>query len=166
MNFRKPFNPAPSGVGFSVKLNTMELREIEISYGKSRPLQSDIVHKSADAEVLFRKEWRSIDIVESAYAIYLNTNSQVIGIQRVGLGGTRVTTFDIKVVFGTALKALADRVIIAHNHPSGSLKPSRSDCNLTTQFKKAGEILDIVLLDHLILTPDNGYYSFKDDGFF
>lgn len=166
MNFRKPLNPAPSGVGFSIKLNTMEIREIEISYGPSKPIKSDVIRQSADAEEIFRKEWRGIDMVESAYVLYMKINSQIIGIQRVGQGGTKIAIIDPKVVFGTALKALADRIILAHNHPSGSLKPSKSDYNLTDRFRKGGEILDIELTDHLILTPDNGYFSFRDDGFF
>lgn len=165
MNFKTSLNPAPSGVGFSIKLNKTELREIEISYGKSRPISSDIIRKSADAEQIFRKEWRGMDVVESAYVLYLKINSQILGIQRIGQGGTKSAIVDPKVIFGTALKALADRIIIAHNHPSNSLKPSQADHKLTEKIKEAGKLLDIELLDHLILIPENGYYSFKDEGY-
>lgn len=166
MSFKAPKAPVTPGFSFSVKLHKMELREIEISYSSAKPVWSDIITGSSDAEALFRSCWHNMDMVESAYVIHLKTNNQVLGIQKIGMGGTRATVVDPKVIFGTALKALGAAIILAHNHPSGGLKPSKHDQTLTSRIHKAGEILDIKLLDHLILTPESGYYSFKDDGYF
>jgi len=63
----------------------------------------------------------------------------------------------------TALKGAATGIILSHNHPSGNLQPSPSDIKLTEKFKQAGKILDIEILDHLILSPDDAYYSFADE---
>ncbi len=67
------------------------------------------------------------------------------------------------MVFATALKCLATSMIIAHNHPSGTLIPSQADLNLTKKIAEAGKLLDIALLDHIILT-EGSYYSFRDEG--
>lgn len=105
-----------------------------------------------------------MDVVESAYLIHLKTNNQVLGVQRLAIGGTRATVIDPKLVFATALKALSAGIILAHNHPSGNLAPSQSDRALTERLFKGAKLLDMKLLDHLILTPDGGYYSFADEG--
>ncbi len=68
-----------------------------------------------------------------------------------------------RVLFAVALKATATALIIAHNHPSGNLRPSEQDINLTQKIKHGGMLLDIKLHDHLILT-DSRYYSFQDEG--
>lgn len=76
-------------------------------------------------------------------------------------GSVAGCTCDTRTVFGIALKVNASAIIIAHNHPSGNLKPSKADIKLTHQFNKAGKILELQLLDHLIITRE-GYYSFAD----
>ena len=70
---------------------------------------------------------------------------------------------DPKLIFSAALKATASSVIICHNHPSGNLKPSQADIRLTQKLVKAGEILELSVLDHLIITKE-GYYSLADEG--
>jgi DNA repair protein RadC len=70
---------------------------------------------------------------------------------------------DLKIAFAAALKARASGILLAHNHPSGNLQPSPEDIKLTNKFRKAAEILDIRVLDHLILSPDDTYYSFADN---
>lgn len=81
----------------------------------------------------------------------------------ISKGGVSGTVVDLKIVFAAALKGRASSIILAHNHPSGNLKPSQADIELTRKFRKAGEILDISVLDHLILSPDGDYYSFADE---
>ena len=73
------------------------------------------------------------------------------------------TVVDAKVIFAAALKCRACAIILAHNHPSTNPQPSRADIELTNKLKKAGELLDLPILDHLIITP-HGYYSFADEG--
>jgi DNA repair protein RadC len=101
--------------------------------------------------------------VEEFWVILLNQSSFVIKKMKVGIGGMTSTLADVRVVFKLALENMATGIIVAHNHPSGTTKPSKSDEELTWKFKEAGEVLDITLWDHLIFT-DNGYYSFADEG--
>jgi DNA repair protein RadC len=68
------------------------------------------------------------------------------------------------MILATALKSLSSSIVVAHNHPSGSLKPSQNDISLTRKIKEACGLVDIQMLVHLILTPANEYYSFADEG--
>ena len=94
--------------------------------------------------------------------LLLNNSNEVLGIHTLSKGSTKGTVVDLKLLFAIALKSNATAIIIAHNHPSGTLKPSRSDLELTTKIKKSAELLDINLLDHLIMTKDE-FYSFVDN---
>jgi DNA repair protein RadC len=88
-----------------------------------------------------------------------------LGITTISKGGISGSLMDMKVVFQYALKANACGVIIAHNHPSGNMTPSESDLKITRKIKEAGDILDIQLLDHIILTPEEDIYtSLADEG--
>ena len=77
-------------------------------------------------------------------------------------GGISETIVDIRLLLKSALQCGATAIIVAHNHPSGVLKPSTSDIKLTQKIKKAGENMDIKLLDHLIIS-EKGYFSFADE---
>ena len=70
---------------------------------------------------------------------------------------------DVKLLLASAIKANTSSIIVAHNHPSGNLKPSENDLRLTRRIKEGAKLLDITLLDHVIVTKDT-YYSFADDG--
>jgi DNA repair protein RadC len=87
----------------------------------------------------------------------------VLGIFEVSSGGVTGTVADPKLIFVAALKANACAIVISHNHPSGNLKPSQQDEQLTQKINQAGKFLDIKLLDHIIVTSE-GYYSFADEG--
>lgn len=78
-------------------------------------------------------------------------------------GGISNTIVDPRIIFLKALEVQATALVLCHNHPSGSLRPSRADEELTAKLKKAGLLLDIKVVDHLIVS-DEGYYSFADDG--
>jgi DNA repair protein RadC len=104
-----------------------------------------------------------IDIRERIKVMYLNNANKIIGFYELGSGGYTATVADMKLLFVVAFLCGASNFIVAHNHPSGNLKPSTSDIELTKKIKKAGRVLDINLLDHLILTKDS-YYSFADEG--
>ena len=73
------------------------------------------------------------------------------------------TVVDVRMIFTTALNCLATAIIIAHNHPSGTLQPSEADKAITRRIKEASKTLDISVLDHLIIT-DEDFYSFADNG--
>ena len=80
------------------------------------------------------------------------------------MGGLMGTVVDLRLLYAVALKGLAAGLILSHNHPSGSQRPSGADEKLTQKIKKAGELFDIKVLDHLIIMPDGKYFSFSDNG--
>ncbi len=88
------------------------------------------------------------------------------GIYQLSSGGITGTVVDIRLLFAVVLKSISVGIILCHNHPSGKLKPSETDIQITRKIKNASEYLDIKLLDHLILTPDGSYFSFADNGLF
>jgi DNA repair protein RadC len=100
---------------------------------------------------------------EEFWILLLNRANKVIGKQRVGTGGFTGTVADPRIIFKTALEHSAVALILSHNHPSGNLKPSAEDLNLTKKLNEAGKFLDIPILDHLII-GESSYYSFADEG--
>lgn len=99
---------------------------------------------------------------EEFWVILLKRNNEVIGKERVGIGGLSGTIADPKIIFKKALEALAGGIILVHNHPSGNKQPSESDILLTRKLKSAGELLEIPIHDHIIFT-DRDYFSFADE---
>lgn len=99
---------------------------------------------------------------EEFWVLLLNRSNMVIKKQLVSSGGVTGTVADPKIIFKYALEELACGIILIHNHPSGNLKPSQADINLTKKMKEAGRLLEIPVLDHLIFT-DNSYFSFADE---
>ena len=100
---------------------------------------------------------------EFFWIVMLNRANQVIKKQNVSWGGVSGTVVDPKVIFKLALENLASAIILVHNHPSGNLKPSESDIQITQKLKASGKMLEIPVLDHIIFT-DERYYSFADEG--
>lgn len=98
---------------------------------------------------------------EQFFVILLNRGNRVIKCIQVSKGGVAGTVADPKLIFKPAIEALASGLILAHNHPSGNLKPSTADIKLTEQLVAAGKMLEITVLDHLIIAG-NDYYSFAD----
>jgi DNA repair protein RadC len=84
--------------------------------------------------------------------------------ERLVSGGLSGTVTDVDLIFQGAIKANASGIEVCHYHPSGILNPSESDTKITRKIKEAGNLMDIQLLDHLILTMDGSYYSFADNG--
>lgn len=101
--------------------------------------------------------------VEEFWVLLLNRANKILKKVQISRGGVSGTVVDPKVVFKAALEQLASAMILVHNHPSGTLKPSNEDITITRKLKEAGKLLDIPVLDHLIFT-DNGYVSFRDEG--
>jgi len=144
-----------------------KVNEIKISYQeKLQTLQSENIKSSEDAANLLFDHWdkNTIGLHESFKILLLNNSNKVKGIYELSSGGITGTVVDIRLLFAVVLKSISVGIILAHNHPSGKLKPSETDIHLTQKIKNASEYLDIKLLDHLILTPDNSYFSFADNG--
>ncbi|WP_104735674.1 RadC family protein [Hanstruepera ponticola] len=99
---------------------------------------------------------------EEFWIIYLNNSNKVIQKQQLSKGGITGTLVDVRLVLKMALELGATGIILAHNHPSGTLKPSEADKQITQKLKYAGESLDIKVLDHLIIT-EKAYFSFADE---
>jgi DNA repair protein RadC len=93
----------------------------------------------------------------------LNRCNRVLGIYELSSSGITGTVADVRLITTAALKANAVAIFLSHNLPSGKLKPSRADEELTRKIKEAGKYLDIQVLDHVIVTSE-GYYSFADEG--
>lgn len=141
------------------------LAEIEVSYKtKVKASERRLITSSKDVESVLREIWSyNIELKEEFYILLLNRANKVLGWYKISEGGTVGTVVDPKLIFSIALKALASSIILAHNHPSGNLRPSDQDIMLTKKMKESGILLEIPVLDHLILTTE-GYYSFGDEG--
>lgn len=106
-----------------------------------------------------------LDVREEFIAVFLNQAKNTVGYYRVGVGGMTSVVVDIRLLFRAALECGATAMVVAHNHPSGNLTPSREDDKITIKIKEAGVLLDIRLLDHMILTNSkDNYYSYADEG--
>lgn len=124
--------------------------------------EKPVITSSNSAYQIFRNHLSDLR-TEEFWAIFLNQSNKVIHISQLTQGGINQSIVDVRVLFKTALDHFSTAIIIAHNHPSGNLKPSREDIDITQQIKAAGNMLNIQLLDHLIITQ-NSYFSFADDG--
>lgn len=122
----------------------------------------DKVTTSADAYELMRGMLEDLPH-EEFWLLLLDRANQVIGRRQVGRGGFHGTVADPKVIFRSVLEHQASGVILFHNHPSGQLRPSEADVQLTRKLVAGGRVLDIAVLDHLIVAS-TGFYSFADQG--
>lgn len=143
-------------------MNYLKIPEITVSF-------RDMV-KVSDRKAIYSKE-NAVNIFkeifedfmehhEEVWAMYLNKANKVIGVSQISKGGISGTIIDTRIILQTALKSSASSIIIAHNHPSGNLKPSDDDVKITRKLKDACQIMDITLLDHIILTREN-HFSFS-----
>jgi DNA repair protein RadC len=140
--------------------------EIELTYTpKVKNSERPVVLNAEGAIIVFRQNWDigKISLVEQFKIILLNRAHKVLGILHLSSGGMTATVADVRLIFAAAIKASAVSIVLAHNHPSGSLKPSQADMELTQKIKLAGNVLDVVLLDHLIISSE-GFFSFADEG--
>ncbi|MCU0405361.1 MAG: JAB domain-containing protein [Ignavibacteriaceae bacterium] len=141
--------------------------EVILTYKtKINPIDRTRVASSKDAYQLLFDSWNknTIEYVEEFKILLMNRSNAVLGILSVSKGGISGTVTDIRLIFQAALKSNASGIIVCHNHPSGNVYPSESDRNITQKIKEAGNFMDIQLLDHLIILPVEGYFSFADEG--
>lgn len=142
-----------------------ELSEISISYKPSYKFsERPMVASSYDVSKVFRTAWSDdICYCEEFVILLLSRANRVLGVSRLSRGGIAGTVVDVRNIMQAALMANAASIILCHNHPSGNLKPSQADLNLTRKIKEAASLFDISVLDHLILS-DESYLSFADEG--
>ena len=104
-----------------------------------------------------------INVNEFVFILYLNKRNKVIAVTNLAIGGIDMTVMDVRLVCGLGLKCGASAIIVAHNHPTGNLQPSEADRQIGRRIKEVGVLLQINALDFLIITSNNGYYSFADN---
>jgi len=122
------------------------------------------VLKVDNSKVVYEEFYHLSDLRhEEFWVMLLSRSNEVMDKQKVSSGGVSGTVADARMIFKSAIQRLASAIILVHNHPSGNLKPSQADIDLTKKLKDAGALLDVAVLDHLIVA-DSGYYSFADEG--
>lgn len=150
----------------NMKAATNYLNEITIQYEK-KLFGNFAVKTSKDAEIIAREIYAitgsKIEVKEYFFILLINRAHGVLGFVKLSEGGICGTLVDTRLAFASALKGLATGIILLHNHPSGNVNPSETDIQLTRKFRKIGELHDIAILDHIIITA-TGYYSFEDNG--
>ena len=150
-----------------MKTQQTKIAEVQLIY-KSKVKASDRkkITCSRDAYKIFMENWNPdiIEFVEEFKILLMNRSNSVLGILEISKGGISGTVTDVRLIYQGAIKANASGIIVCHNHPSGNLNLSESDIKITQKIKEAGNLMDIQLLDHLILTMDGSYYSFADNG--
>lgn len=146
-----------------MKQNT-QVAELLISYSPNI-VSAQKISNSRESYSLITNHWNldTIEMLEEVKVILLNKANKVLGIFDLSKGGISSSIIDVKIVLSIALKTLASGIIIVHNHPSANLTPSKADIDITQKLKSACDIMEILLLDHLIITKED-YLSFADDG--
>jgi DNA repair protein RadC len=152
------------GIGEAKAISIIAALEIGRRRNDFETKTPDTIVSSKDAYNIMRR--LLVDLNHEEFWIILVGRSQkVLAKELISKGGLSATVVDPKVIFGMALQHQSTGIIMVHNHPSGSLKPSQEDIHLTKKLSEAGKLLDIKVLDHLIIS-DNGFYSFADEGVF
>ena len=145
----------------------MNLPEIQISISfKGKKSQLRTLTCAEDTADVIRELMSKDGLIhyrEEVILLCLNQANKVMGYYRVSAGGVTGTVADLRIIATVALNCAANQLILAHNHPSGSLQPSSADKTLTRKAQEGLALLDIRLLDHLIIT-DESFFSFANEG--
>jgi DNA repair protein RadC len=151
----------------AIQLSMFGVAEVQLIYKNKIPASQRMkIACSRDAFDLFKTNWNpdTVEHCEEFKVLLMNRSNAVLGIIEVSKGGISGTVTDVRIILQAALKSNASGLIVCHNHPSGNLTPSESDSRITQKIKEAGNIMDIQLLDHLVITSEKDYYSFADRG--
>lgn len=150
------------GIGEAKAISIVAAMELGRRRQATASIEKPVVTSSADVALYLQASLR--DYKHEVFAvIYLNRANKINDIKIISEGGITGTVADPRIILKQALEKDAVSLILCHNHPSGSLKPSRADEELTHKIKEAARYFDIKVLDHLIVS-DDGYYSFADEG--
>lgn len=144
-----------------------KVSEVQITYKtKVKPSEMPKIENPQSAHNIFKSiyDYNLIEYQEMFYVMFLNKANKVLGVHLISIGSVDGTVVDVKKCFQAAILANASGIILSHNHPSGNLKPSEADIKITAQIKEAGKILNIALFDHVIVSPEDTYFSFAEEG--
>ena len=157
--------PAPAAPIEGSKPTAYKIPQVKFSYTRDLNSPFGFISSSADAVEVLRKTYEDgeIDYQEFIKVIYLARNNKILGVHASTAGSGTASIFDIKGILTGALLAKAEAIILAHNHPSGNLKPSYQDDQITRDLKAGAKTLGLNLYDHVILTSES-YYSYADNG--
>jgi DNA repair protein RadC len=150
------------GIGSAKAVTIVAAMELARRRADSEPKKKQIIGTSNDIFEIFEPLLGDL-LHEEFWAVFLNRGNKVIGKKRIGSGGISSTDVDIRMIMKSAVENSAVSIIICHNHPSGNLNPGKDDKSVTQQIKKAGQIMGISLLDHIII-GEKSYFSFLDEG--
>lgn len=136
---------------------------LELGVRRGTTENKKIAINSSSDIALYLKEQLQFKSHEIFLAVFLNQSNKIIHQEIISEGGITGTVVDTRLLLKKALNYNAVSIILCHNHPSGNLKPSTADKQLTQKIKEAAQLLDIKVMDHIIVSTE-GYYSFADDG--
>ena len=146
--------------------NLFKVAEVQLIYKtKVKPAERLKISSSKDAFEIIKNyiKLEEHEHIERVYIILLNRANKVLGINKIADGAQSGCIMDPKIIFQNVLKSNAASFIIWHNHPSGNLKPSKEDINISEKLKQASKLLDVSFLDHLIISNDEKFYSLADN---
>lgn len=148
-----------------VVVRSPNLAEVKVSY-KSKMQEVVKISSSRDAfNILFKLyDPDTIEFKEEFFMLLVNRANRLLGWFKLSSGGTTGTIVDSKIILVIALNSNAHGIVLCHNHPSGNLRPSDADISLTNKVRDASKLLEISLIDHLIISPAESYFSFADEG--
>lgn len=148
-----------------MKTTEFTMPEITISYKDNVKASERVKILSSETSYSYLKPFyiECMEHHEESHVMFLNRANKALGVSLISKGGMAETVMDVKIILQTALKVHASGIILSHNHPSGNLRPSEPDKQITSKIKEACKVLDLHLLDHIILTEES-YYSFADEG--
>ncbi len=150
------------GMGEAKAVSILAALELGARRQQSQALSKDQITDSRSLYEILKP--RIADLLhEEFWVIYLNRANKILTIEPISKGGVTGTVADVKIIFKKAIELLASSLILAHNHPSGNLKPSKADIDLTKKMKETGNIMEMDVLDHIIVA-ESGYFSFSDEG--
>jgi DNA repair protein RadC len=142
--------------------------EVSVNYRtKVKPSDRECLRSSQDSHKILRMFYEQLGMIEQKEifsVLLIDKANKVLGFLKVSEGSAVATVVDVQYILRAAILSGASQLIICHNHPSGNMKPSQADLDITTKLKQACTLLEIKLLDHIILSPEeNEYYSFADE---
>jgi DNA repair protein RadC len=144
-----------------------QVAELQVQYLPTQVVGSKITIPE-DAVLILKDfyDYKTIFLQEQFIVVYLNRALRPIGVYKATTGGINSSIIDVRLVMSVALNVAASSIILSHNHPSGELTPSNTDLQITKKVKKAADLLDIQLTDHIILNGKYDFYSMSSNGDF
>lgn len=150
------------GVGEAKAIAIVAAMELGKRRASKAVIEKKQITKSSDVFELFSPQLGDLPY-EEFWVLFLNRSNRLIEKQKISQGGISGTVTDVRIILRHAIEVQASSMVVCHNHPSGGLKPSQSDIDITKKLSEAGKIMDVKLLDHLIVT-DTSFFSFADEG--